>query len=121
MVLMKRRSGSYGFAIQNGEKLETELIKIPNGRFTFSCNGKLCLPVWRLCTDNVLHVINNGSGGDDDDEYSDLGGGCSDGDGEVEDDGDSGNSVGDGSNGGKDDSSDSVGEGELASITKLHL
>jgi hypothetical protein len=29
MVLMGRRSGSYGCAIQNGEKLETELIKIP--------------------------------------------------------------------------------------------
>ncbi len=65
-------------------------------------------PVWRLRTDNVLHVCNNGSGGDDDDKYSDLGGGCSDGDGEVEDDGNSGNGVGDGSNGGKDDSSDSV-------------
>jgi hypothetical protein len=29
MVLMGRRSGSYGCAIQNGEKLETEFIKIP--------------------------------------------------------------------------------------------
>jgi hypothetical protein len=29
MVLMGRRSGSYGYAVQNGEKLETELIKIP--------------------------------------------------------------------------------------------
>jgi hypothetical protein len=28
MVLMGRRSGSYGCAIQNGEKMETELIKI---------------------------------------------------------------------------------------------
>jgi hypothetical protein len=28
IVLMGRRSGSYGCAIQNGEKLETELIKI---------------------------------------------------------------------------------------------
>jgi hypothetical protein len=31
------------------------------------------LPVWRFRTDNVLHVYNNGSGGDDDDECSDLG------------------------------------------------
>ncbi len=29
MVLMGRISGSYGCAIQNGKKLETELIKIP--------------------------------------------------------------------------------------------
>jgi hypothetical protein len=58
--------------------------------------------------DNVLCICNNGSGGNDDDEYSDLGGGCSDGDGKVEDDGDSGNGVGDGSNGGKDDSNDNV-------------
>ena len=29
MVLMGRRSGSYGYAIQNGEKLETEFIEIP--------------------------------------------------------------------------------------------
>ncbi len=29
MVLMGRRSGSYGCALQNGENLETELIKIP--------------------------------------------------------------------------------------------
>jgi hypothetical protein len=29
MVLMGRRLGSYGCAIQNGEKLETEFIKIP--------------------------------------------------------------------------------------------
>jgi hypothetical protein len=29
MVLMGRISGSYGCAVQNGEKLETELIKIP--------------------------------------------------------------------------------------------
>jgi hypothetical protein len=28
MVLIGRRSGSYGCAIQNDEKLETELIKI---------------------------------------------------------------------------------------------
>jgi hypothetical protein len=28
MVLMGRRSGSYGCAIQNGEKLETEFIEI---------------------------------------------------------------------------------------------
>jgi hypothetical protein len=28
-VLMGRRSGSYGCAIQNGEKLETEFIEIP--------------------------------------------------------------------------------------------
>ncbi len=67
--------------------------------------------------DNVLHVCNNGSGGDDDDEYSNLGGGCSDCDGEVEDKGDHGNGVGDGSNGGRDDSSDSVGDGKFASVT----
>jgi hypothetical protein len=60
----------------------------------------LCLPIWRLHTDNVLHVCNNGSGGDDDDDCSDLdddcsdlGGRCSDADGEGEDDGDGGNSV----------------------------
>jgi hypothetical protein len=29
MVLMGRRSGAYGSEIQNGEKLETEFIKIP--------------------------------------------------------------------------------------------
>ncbi len=29
MVLMGRRLGSYGCVIENGEKLETELIKIP--------------------------------------------------------------------------------------------
>ncbi len=29
MVLMGRRSGSYGCAIQNGKKLETEFIEIP--------------------------------------------------------------------------------------------
>jgi hypothetical protein len=29
MVLMGRRSESYGCAIQNGEKLETEFIEIP--------------------------------------------------------------------------------------------
>jgi hypothetical protein len=29
MVLMGRRSGSYGCAIQNGEKLKTEFIEIP--------------------------------------------------------------------------------------------
>ncbi len=29
VVLMRRRSRSYGCVIQNGEKLETELIKIP--------------------------------------------------------------------------------------------
>ncbi len=29
MVLIGRRLGSYGCAIQNGDKLETELIKIP--------------------------------------------------------------------------------------------
>jgi hypothetical protein len=29
MVLMGRRSGSYRCVIQNGEKLETELIEIP--------------------------------------------------------------------------------------------
>jgi hypothetical protein len=29
MVLMGRRSGLYRCAIQNGEKLETEFIKIP--------------------------------------------------------------------------------------------
>jgi hypothetical protein len=70
----------------------------------------------------VLHVCNNGSGGNDDDEYSDLGGGCSDSDGKVEDNGDSGNGIGDGSNGSKDNStSDSVGDSKLASVTKLRL
>ncbi len=39
--------------------------------------------VWRLCMDNVLRVCNNGSGGDDDNECSDLSGGCSDDDGKV--------------------------------------
>jgi hypothetical protein len=29
MVLTRRRSGSYGYAIQNQKKLETEFIKIP--------------------------------------------------------------------------------------------
>jgi hypothetical protein len=29
MVLMGRRSGSYGCAIQNGEKLEIEFIEFP--------------------------------------------------------------------------------------------
>ena len=29
MLLMGRRSGSYGCAIQNGEKMETEFIEIP--------------------------------------------------------------------------------------------
>jgi hypothetical protein len=29
MVLMGRRSGSYGYAIQNGEKMKTEFIRIP--------------------------------------------------------------------------------------------
>jgi hypothetical protein len=29
MVLMGRRSGSYGCAIKHGEKLETEFIEIP--------------------------------------------------------------------------------------------
>jgi hypothetical protein len=62
--------------------------------------------------DNVLRVCNNGSGGDEDDKCSDLGGGCSDGDGEVEDDDDGGN-------GSEDDSGDSGGE--FVSITKLSL
>ncbi len=79
------------------------------------------MPVWRFCTDNVLRVYNNGSGGDEDDECSDLGGGCSDGDGKVEDNGDGGNGVNNGGNGGKDDSSDSSGDGEFASVTKLRL
>jgi hypothetical protein len=32
----------------------------------------LCLPVWRLRTDNVLCVCNNSSGSGDDNKYSDL-------------------------------------------------
>jgi hypothetical protein len=56
----------------------------------------------------MLRVCNNGSGGDEDNAYNDLGSGCSDGDGKVEDDGNSSNGVGDGSNSGKDDSSDRV-------------
>ncbi len=69
--------------------------------------------------DNVLHVCNNDSGGDDDDKCSDLNSGCSDGDGEGGEDDDGGNGIGDGGNDGKDDSGDSGGE--FASITKLHL
>jgi hypothetical protein len=71
--------------------------------------------------DNALCVCNNGSGGNDDDKCSDLGGGCSDGDGKVEYDGEGGNGIGDGGNGGKDDSSDSGGDGKFASVTKLRL
>ncbi len=90
--------------------------------YLFRCNGKLCLPIWRLCTDNVLRVCNNnGSGGNDDDKCSDLGGGCSDGDSKVEYGGNSDNDIGDGSNGGKDDSSDSGGDGKFASVTKFRL
>ncbi len=69
--------------------------------------------------DNVLCVCNNGNGGNDDDKCSDLGGGCSDGDGKGEDNDDGNNCVDDGSNGGKDDRGDSGGE--FASIPKLHL
>jgi hypothetical protein len=63
--------------------------------------------------DNVLRVCNNGSGGDDNNECSDLGSGCSDGDGKGGDDDNGGNGVGDSGNDGKDDSGDSGG--------KLHL
>ncbi len=115
MVVMGRRWGPYGCAIENGEKLETELIKIPR------CNGKWCFPIWRLRTDNVLRVCINGSGGNGYDKCSDLSGGCSDGDSKVEYDGDGGNGIGDGSNGGNDDSSDSSCDGKFASVTKLHL
>jgi hypothetical protein len=69
--------------------------------------------------DNVLRVCNNGSGGNDDDECSDLDSSCSDGDGEGGDDDDGGNGVGDGGNDGKDDSGYSGGE--FASITKSCL
>jgi hypothetical protein len=69
--------------------------------------------------DNVLHVCNNGSGGNDDKESSDLGIGCSDGDGKGGDDDNGGNSVGDGGNGGKDDSGDSGGK--FAFITESRL
>jgi hypothetical protein len=69
--------------------------------------------------DNVLRVCNNGSGGDDNNKCSGLGGGCSDGDIEGGDNGDGGNGVGDGGKGGKDDSGDSGGE--FASITKSRL
>jgi hypothetical protein len=69
----------------------------------------------------VLHVCNNGSGGNDNYECSDLGGGRSDGDKKIEDNGDGGNGVGDGSNSGKDDSSDSGGDGKFASVIKLRL
>jgi hypothetical protein len=71
--------------------------------------------------DNVLRVCNNGSGGDDHDKCSDLGSSCSDGDGEVEDNGNGGNVVGDSGNCGKDDSSDSGGDSEFVSVTKLRL
>ncbi len=81
-------------------KIGNKMHNDSNGRITFRCNGKLCLPIWRLCTDNVLHLCNNGSGGDDDndcsdldDDCSDLGSGCSDGDGKGEDNGDSGKGV----------------------------
>jgi hypothetical protein len=43
--------------------------------------------------DNVLRVCNNGSGGDDEDKCSDLGGGCSDGDGKGGDNDDGGNGL----------------------------
>ncbi len=46
--------------------------------------------------DNVLHVCNNGSGGNDDDKCSDLNSGCSDGDGKGGDDDNGGNGIGDG-------------------------
>jgi hypothetical protein len=71
--------------------------------------------------DNVLHVRNNGSGGNDDDKCSDLGSGCSDGDGKGEDDSDGGNGISNGGNSGKDDSGDSSGDCKFASIAKLSL
>ncbi len=71
--------------------------------------------------DNVLHMCNNGCGGNDNDESSNLGGGCSDGDDEGEDDSDRGDGIGNGGNGGKDNSGDSSGDGKFASITKLRL
>ncbi len=82
---------------------------------------KSCLPIWTLCTDNVLCVCNNGSSSNDNDECSDLGGGCSDGADKVQDNGNAGNGIGDGSTGGKDDSSHSGGDGKFASGTKLLL
>ncbi len=117
MVLMGRRSGSYGCAIQNGEKLETEFIKILMAHLPLGAT----MPVWRLRTDNMLCMCNNGSGGNNNNECSDLGGGCSDGDGEGEDNDNSGNGVDDSSNGGKDNSGDSGGNGKLASITNAFI
>ncbi len=69
--------------------------------------------------DNVLHVCNNGSGGNDDDKCSDLNSGCSDGDGKSGDNDDGDNGIGDSGNDGKEESGDSGGE--FASITKSRL
>jgi hypothetical protein len=69
--------------------------------------------------DNVQCLCNNSRGGDDDNECSDLGSGCSDGDGKGGDDDNGGNGVGDGGNGSEDDSSDSGGK--FAPITKSRL
>jgi hypothetical protein len=75
-------------------------------------NRRWCLPIWRLCTDNVLRVCNNSSSdNDNDDNCSDHGSGCSDGDGKVEDDGIDSNGSGDGGDGGEDNGCDSVGVG----------
>jgi hypothetical protein len=69
--------------------------------------------------DNMLRMCNNGSGGNDDNKCSELGGGCSDGDGEGGDNDDGGNGIGDGGNGGEDDSGDSGGK--FATIIKSRL
>ncbi len=69
----------------------------------------------------ALCMCNNGSGGNDDDKCSGLGGGCSDGDSKVEDDGDGGIGVSDSGNGGKVNSSGSGGDGKFASVTKKRL
>jgi hypothetical protein len=47
------------------------------------------------------NVLSQTLGGDDDDDCSDLGGSCNDGDSKGEDDGDGGNGGDDGSNGGR--------------------
>jgi hypothetical protein len=69
----------------------------------------------------MLRMCNNGSGGNDDDKCSVLGGGCSDCEGNVEYNGDGSNGIGDGSNCGKDDSIDSGGDGKYATVAKLRL
>ncbi len=45
MVVMGRISGSYGCTIQNGEKMETELIKLPMVYLPLGAKKKMCLPI----------------------------------------------------------------------------